>query len=282
MMARSHPFRSAILFSLGVLLFVIAVNAVFFIGKAHAEGPVPIVSVTPSADAVVAAPIATLPISVTILTVLGVVAAILVGLGLALHGLAAAVRAFATKTATTADDRLAAALDRMGDLMDSFAGLLGKIVPAAHAAPPPPPRDPQSGRATLATMLAVVALGAAVLGTACGTWRERTGASVGTAIDCETPNLKAAALELLGLAGPAIKAAITGDGHVDRTQFKAALATIKTDAPRCAVDAAIAALLTPAPAQPAAAMAAPFEVNAAELRAAYAETAAELGWPAIR
>lgn len=142
---------------------------------------------------------------------------------------------------------------------------------------PPTPRAFQIGP----TLLAVLLVGA-VLQPACATASPHAAAGVKAALDCEQPNLVAVALDGLALATQAILSTISGDGHPDASALKAALGGIKSDGLRCAATGAIAAILTPVPTRPDEPSAAGLEVDAAELRAAFAAVRSEWGLSSVR
>lgn len=147
-----------------------------------------------------------------------------------------------------------------------------------------PLRDPQSGRVRMAlvTGLALVC-GVAVLVASCATARQRGAAGVTAFLVCEAPNVDAALLEeAKGVSIAAIDKWISGDGHVDTAGLRSAAAPLKSDLLRCAFEAAIAAILTPAPKVEGAAMAAPRAVAAGELRTAWAGIRGELGWAPVQ
>jgi hypothetical protein len=114
---------------------------------------------------------------------------------------------------------------------------------------------------------------------ACASWKARTAAGVAAFIDCESPNLDAQLLaDATSLGKAAVKAAISGDGHADTTQLKAAAAPLKSDLMRCGFAAAVAAWATPVPPQPGAPAAAGIEVDGPQLEAAFVSARTELGW----
>lgn len=152
------------------------------------------------------------------------------------------------------------------------------VTPGGPTDPPPPPRG--FGVSGVGVVLAIVSA-TAVLQPACATGTVtavgvHAAAGVKVGLDCEQPNLIAAALDGLSLATQAILSTISGSGHPDATAFRAALGGIKSAGLRCAVSGAIAALLDPPPPRPDAPAAAELEINAAELRAAFA--AVRDGW----
>lgn len=292
------------------------------VAHADTTGPVPIVAVTPAADSApspAVVKIATEPVSTAMVVVIALAVA-LGALGTLLGAVATVAHVIAKRTKNTWDDRIAETIDGMRGAVATLAEIVKQFVPSTGAAQPvtlavvatpgtekavedvlrrypsamPSPtsdvdtsrvRKPEAGAARGVVIAVLAAIGLSLgLGAlaSCDTLRGRGAAGAGALLDCQADNLKASALELLALAKPALMSAISGDGHVDYTLLKAALAGLKTDLPRCAADAAIAAILTPAPTQPGAAMAAGLEVNATELQAAYATARAELGWPAIR
>ena len=126
-----------------------------------------------------------------------------------------------------------------------------------------------------AALVLIVAIGGAAQ-TACIS-RAQVSSGAGAGLNCEAPNVKALVADLIPFAIAELQKWISGSGSVDTAGLKADLAAIKTDVPKCALDAAVAILTTPAPANPSAPLSAPMPVG--NLRAAYAQVRGELGWP---
>lgn len=142
--------------------------------------------------------------------------------------------------------------------------------PVVIPAPPAAVKAPEAGFVA-ARMMYLLAIAALVV--ACATARPRLATGAGAFLDCEEPGLKASWTELYALAKPAAERLLGGSGQVDVTAFKAALSKIKTDAPRCAMDAAIAAVTSTS---------ARSMVAGADVRALYSAAKVELGWPDIK
>lgn len=248
-------------------------SAVHFIGIANAQ--------------TVEAPPPVAPVLVTgfqLETWLLAAVAIFTGLIAVFSGIRTILAFVAPRTATTFDDR---ALERVTWLENSMRDLLALItggrVPVPLPVAPPsaaPPRDPQSGRVRMAliTGLALVC-GVAVLVASCATARQRGAAGVTAFLECQSPNVDATLLEeAKGVTISAIDKWISGAGHVDTAGLRAEARPLKSDLMRCAFEAAIAALLLPAPVRPDAPAAAPRSVDTVALRAEWASIRAELGW----
>lgn len=166
-----------------------------------------------------------------------------------------------------------------GILTAAFAALTLVTHSTSSAKPAPP-----AGGSAVA-LLAVLLLGAgAVAGTsACGEARSRGSASVGAFIDCEAPNLAPLLPDAIALAKAAVMRWISGSGTVDAAGLKSDAAPLKSDLGKCAWDAAIAALATPAaPVKAGAPAASALAINGPALRAAWATDRAELGWAPMK
>lgn len=130
-----------------------------------------------------------------------------------------------------------------------------------------------------ASMLIAVVLGSAVMSQTACISRAQVSSGAGAALNCEAPNVKSLLADLVPLAIAQVEKWISGSGTVDTTGLKGDLSAIKSDAAKCALDAAVAILTAPAsPAKPGAPSSAPMAVDRAGLRAAYAEVRGELGW----
>jgi hypothetical protein len=115
--------------------------------------------------------------------------------------------------------------------------------------------------------------------TACGEARSRGSASVGAFLDCEAKDVAPLLPDAIALAKAAVMRWISGSGTVDAAGLKSDAAPLKSDLGKCAWDAAIAALATPAaPVKAGAPAASALAINGPALRAAWAADRAELGW----
>lgn len=126
----------------------------------------------------------------------------------------------------------------------------------------------------LALMLAGFALGAS--STACSGAGDRVRAGTRAFIDCMAPSTKSAAAELV----PALKTTVVGmldsAGKIDRGALVSVAAPMKSAVPRCALDAAIAAVLNPPPPSPGAPASSALEVDKADVAGAYADVRSSL------
>lgn len=200
------------------------------------------------------------------------------------------IHAIAARTTTTRDDGWAADADGLHDKLDQALGFLRDLLPGGstsgpagapvsvtvtnHAAPGDAPATIKTA-GPVAALMAVLLIGAVAMQPACGA-RERVTVGVAAGLDCEQGNLAAIAKEGLALGTAALLSTISGAGHPDTAAIKAAFGSAQSDSLRCLTAAAFAALLSPAPAKPSAPAAAPLEVDAGELRAAFAGLRA--GW----
>lgn len=113
----------------------------------------------------------------------------------------------------------------------------------------------------------------------CAEVKPRTAAAIGAFIDCQAPNVLPMLPDAIALAKAAVMRWISGSGNVDAAGLKADAAPLKTDLGKCAWDAAIAALATPAPKPlPGAPASAALAIDGPVLRDAWAKGRAELGW----
>lgn len=283
-LARPRPVP-VLLFILGVIAFYVSLIAWADI-NAHAQGidPAPVVErviAVQSAPAAAADP-PTDPIAV--------IGALLGGLALLIAGGHAIAALIAPRTKNTVDDKVR---DVLAEVLAVIRGLPIPVPTTSRPAVPStvnvlnvevdPPTNPRSGGGGAVLLLALV-LGVASLTSACsGTAGARGANAAGAFIDCQSPDLDAALLaEAIGVSKSALMKWISGSGDVDPSGLKAEAAPLKSNLMRCAFEAAIAAVATPAVKQPGAAMAAGLEVDGAALRARYAQVKVELGWPEIR
>jgi len=132
---------------------------------------------------------------------------------------------------------------------------------------------------TAGAMLVVFALGSSQ--TSCAEMKPRLANGASALLDCETPDIMALVAELVGIAKPAVTAAITGDGHVDYGQLESTARAAKTNLARCVLSTAIAMVVTP-DAKDGAPQSAGLVVNTYELRATFARARASWGVGAIQ
>jgi hypothetical protein len=280
-MIRMHVTRSHLLFAAVAVVLTVLLCSLHGLGfaVAHAD-PVGAVTVPPPA--------------VDWLSIIATTGVVLVGLGAILGYVSAALHWLAPRTKTTLDDRAAAGVDV---IRSDIAELAGAVRAIAGAAPAPSPVSVSVTNHTVPSdlpvtvtksvpavaLLAMLLVGAIALQPACsGTTQVRATAGATAALNCEQSDLAAAALDGLALASTAILSTISGSGHPDATALKAALGAIKSDGLRCAVAGAIATMLTPAPAPAGAPAAAGLDVDAGELRAAFASVRAGWGVSSVR
>ncbi len=165
-------------------------------------------------------------------------------------------------------------------LMAAAAAFFALIPPTSGPAPAPSSLARSAASQVSLLVVAALAIGAAALAPACATLRPAGAAGVGTFMDCEGKHIDAGLLaEAKALSKSAVQRWMTGDGHIDATGLRAEAAPLRSDLMRCAFDAAIAALtVVIAPRTDTPALAAPLEVDVAELRTTWAEVRVELGW----
>lgn len=199
----------------------------------------------------------------------------------------------APRTRNTVDDSIRDVLIRVDDTMREMIGVVRasgpRPAPSLTSELPTGPRGAQSGRVQVLVLPAIALVGVItaliVLGLTSGcAARQRTAAGVRAGLDCESRALTGTFAALLPVATDAVVSWISADGRsIDRTKLKAALSplTDKDTHVACAITTALAAIATPAPTQPDAPAAAGLEVDAAAVRATFAEVRAELGWAPI-
>lgn len=208
------------------------------------------------------------------------IALVSLGLGLASHVL----HYVAPRTKATWDDALRDDVDAM---LSWWRNVDPKPALAASQ-----PRDSQAGFISRDLLLwfavaAVVAVGGGLIATSCTATQARQTAAVGTvaALDCEAQHLTGEALgDLVGLAERTVQGWISGTAPTDiatlRARVKADLALFKTDAGRCAIAGALAALgaVVSRPGEAVSAVGA----DQTMARAAFALEARAAAWPALQ
>ncbi len=184
-----------------------------------------------------------------------------------------ALKIIAPLTKTRIDDEIR---DGIGEILDHVRSQRASATVLVA-------RAPQIGRARLLVQCGLALSGLALLVAAilaCGA-RQRIAAGAGAFLDCEAPHVDAQMLaDAKVITTSAVEKWISGAGTIDTEGLRADAVPLKTDLMRCAMDAAIAALLTPTPVQPGGPAAAPMTVDAAQIRLAWRSVRSELGWPA--
>jgi hypothetical protein len=145
------------------------------------------------------------------------------------------------------------------------------VLRIVDAAPLPPSSQPAGKAISVALLVGLVALSAS-----CATVRRSGAAGAAAGLDCTAPALQAAMTEAGTFARALVISTISGGGEVDAERLRAAARELKTDALRCSLVAAIAAIADAA-SPPPGAMAAPRLVSGiepGELRALGRELAA--------
>lgn len=199
--------------------------------------------------------------------------------GVALGALSAVLHIVAPRTKVTWDDKLR-------DDVDWLLSVLPKQPTLTVA---PPPRNTQAGVTILGCMISLAIAGAiaggAVLASSCATGRQTAAVGVVAALDCEAQHLTGDALgDLRGLAERTVQGWISGAPSADlatlRAKVRADLALFRTDAGRCAIAGALAALSTVVsrPGEAVSALAA----DPTMARAAFALEARAAAWPALQ
>lgn len=143
----------------------------------------------------------------------------------------------------------------------------------------PKPSSPTAGAGT-AAMLAVLLLGAGMVGNAaCANPEMRAKEAGSAALGCGLPIAVSLGQQLKPMFLEALAGAVSGDGlHWDKAKLKAIAAPLATPALRCAFDAAIAFLLAPTPAQPGAPQSAPFVIDPGALGSTWLAVRQDLAW----
>lgn len=197
-----------------------------------------------------------------------------------LGGLSVVLHIVAPRTKATWDDKLR-------DDVDWLLSFAKGAKPALAVAPAP--RDSQAGYTRRGLMGLLAALGIPVLVLACTMTQARQTTAVGTvaALDCEAAHLTGAALgDLVGLAEKTVQGWISGSAPADlatlRAKVKADLALFKTDAGRCAIAGALAAIgsVVSRPGEATSALVGGPDPMMA--RAAFALEARAAAWPALQ
>lgn len=159
-------------------------------------------------------------------------------------------------------DLVAGGLTGGGFLVAAAGGAVALRDPRDRSAEPAAAPAPKK-----AETLAMLLLGSLLI-SGCATARTASGAGAAAGLDCTTPALSAAVDEAAALARAFVLAQIGGDGKVDGAALRAAARQLKSDALRCSLVAAIAAIaaLAEEP-HPRRLMATQLPPNPAELRA---------------
>lgn len=206
--------------------------------------------------------------------------AALAGIRTIIDVLLAGLKWLAPRTATTVDDTARDDLQLVHDKLDSLARVVQGIAQQTVPKEASPVRIiPGSGTAAMLALLFIGLLAGSQISCS-GTTTQRVENGGAAAFSCELPTVIAAGLQL----GPVFRDAITGvlsnDGlHVDKARLKAILGPIVDPTLMCVARGAVTALLHPA-APKTGAPASAAQVAPAELGTAYAQIAADLGWPA--
>lgn len=148
------------------------------------------------------------------------------------------------------------------------ARICGGIMVAAAALGYPISR----GLAKLGALLLV--LGMMSTSTGCDGARARGAAAGHAGAACAKASIKAAAAELVPSFLANVRNALDAGGKLDRPTFREVASPLKSAAARCALDAAIAAILNPPPPDPNAPQSEPLPVDKADVAAAYDEVRA--------
>ena len=157
-----------------------------------------------------------------ILPVLGMIAAWLVGQGLADHGKSAAK--INAVSALAGQDSLSFLAHKDGD--EARRTALDKATQIAKSVAP------------------VLVFGLAIQGAGCATVKRSAAVGVSTYLDCTTPGLRDIASDGWDVTRAALPNWIDGSGQVDTAQLKAQWQTVKSDAGKCFISGGIAALLS--------------------------------------
>lgn len=137
----------------------------------------------------------------------------------------------------------------IGGLLDlvlgSLTGVGFGVVSAGSAAllldprnKPVPPKESSSSRAGTLSVL----LMATLLMASCTTARHAAGAGAAAGLDCQSTSIRATVTEAGVLARAYVLSTITGSGDVDTDALRSAARELKSDAMRCSLVAAIAAI----------------------------------------
>lgn len=127
-------------------------------------------------------------------------------------------------------------------------------------------------KAAGAVTLAAVFFGSTLFGGAVmsvGCTKASARAAIGAFVECGKKEVQAQVEELKPAFIDSVKNAIGGDGKIDRPKFSSIAGPLKSAGTRCAMDAAIAALLNPPPPKPGAPQSEAFPVDSVDLADAY-------------
>lgn len=165
------------------------------------------------------------------------------------------------------------------ELVASIVGLFAVLIGAQGLADQGKEAAKESKpSSTPLVMLVVIAFGLTAITTSsgCSGLGGRASSGAKAFIDCMAPDTKAVAGELVPAFGSMLRASLDGTGKLDRQQLGAIAAPLKSSATRCALDAAIAVLLSPPAPRAGAPASSPLEVDTADVAAAYADVRSQL------
>lgn len=183
-----------------------------------------------------------------------------------------------------------AKLEAVAQDVDTLRGLVPTTAPTLAIAPAP--RDKQAGKVRDSVLLAMAAAGLLSYGVlfvaSCSATQARQTIAAGAvaALDCEAQHLTGESLgDLRGLAERTVQGWISGAKVADldtlRAKVKADLALFKTDAGRCAIAGAVAAIGAAASTPGTAVSALSSGADPTMARAAFALEARAAAWPAL-
>lgn len=139
-------------------------------------------------------------------------------------------------------------------------------------------------KAAAAVTIATVFFGSALFGGAVmsiGCNKATAKATLGAFVECGKQEIKSLTAELKPVMIDSLKNAIGGDGKIDRPKLSDIARPLQSAGTRCALDAAIAALLNPPKPAPGAPQSEAFPVDRADLSSAYHSVRDEL-WGGVQ